>query len=53
MIFAIIVIALLSLLVATEPEAADSSALAATAPPLCPRQKKAPEKPARPDRLAA
>ncbi len=53
MIPAIIVIALLSLLVATEPEPAESSAHPSPEPPLRPAGKKPSEQPAEPERLAA
>lgn len=54
MITAIIVLSLLSLLVATEPEPADTSAHPSPEPPLRPADKKprAPE-PAKVDRVAA
>lgn len=54
MITAIIVLSLLSLLVATEPEHADTSAPPSPEPPLRPAGKKPrSEEPAKPDRLAA
>jgi len=53
MISAIIVITLLSLLVATEPEPAGSSVHPSPEPPLRPAGQKSPEAPARPDQLAA
>jgi hypothetical protein len=53
MISAVIVIALLSLLVATEPEPAGSSAHPSPEPPLRPARRKPTEQPAEPDRLAA
>jgi hypothetical protein len=53
MISAIIVIALLSLLVATEPETANSSAHPSPEPPLRSAGKKSRPQPAHPDRLAA
>jgi hypothetical protein len=54
MISAIIVLSLLSLLVATEPEHADTSAPPSPEPPLRPAGKKPrAEEPAKPDRLAA
>lgn len=53
MISAIIILTLLSLLVATEPEATGSSASPAPVPPLRPEQRNNSEKTAKPDRLAA
>lgn len=53
MISAIIILTLLSLLVATEPEPADTSVPPTPAPPLRPEEKKLPDGPAKPDRLAA
>ncbi len=53
MISAIIVITLLSLLVATEPEPAGSTVHPSPEPPLRPAGQKSREEPAKPDRLAA
>lgn len=53
MISAIIVLALLSLLVATEPDTAGSAAHPAPVPPLQATGKKPPAEPVNPDRLAA
>jgi hypothetical protein len=53
MIPVVIVIALLSLLVATEPEPAQPSAHISPEPPLRPAGKKPRAEPAQPDRLAA
>jgi hypothetical protein len=54
MISAVIVIALLSLLVATEPESAEHSAHPSPEPPLRPAGRKQPHSvPAKPDRVAA
>jgi hypothetical protein len=53
MIPAVIVIALISLLVATEPEPAENSVHPSPEPPLRPAGKKVREQPAEPDRLAA
>lgn len=52
MISAIIILTLLSLLVATEPEATGTSVPPAPVPPLRP-EKELPEMPAKPDRVAA
>lgn len=53
MISAIIVLSLLSLLVATEPEQAESSTHPSPEPPLRPAGRKLRPEPAKPDRLAA
>lgn len=53
MISAVIILMLLSLLVATEPEATDPAALKPTAPPLRPTRKTPRDNPTKPDRLAA
>jgi hypothetical protein len=53
MISAIIIITLLSLLVATEPEPAGSAVQPSPEPPLRPAGQKSREQPAKPDRLAA
>lgn len=53
MISAIIVLTLLSLLVATEPESAGSAAHPTPVPPLRATDKKPPAEPINPDRLAA
>jgi len=53
MISAIIILALLSLLVATDPEPAGTTTPPAPVPPLRPGEKKLPEGPAKSDRLAA
>lgn len=53
MISAIIVLTLLSLLVATEPEPAGSTVHPTPEPPLRPASKKPRTEPAEPDRLAA
>lgn len=53
MISAIIILTLLSLLVATEPEPAGTSAPPTPVPPLQPGEKKLPDGPAKSGRLAA
>ncbi len=53
MISAVIVIALLSLLVATEPESAEHAVHPTPEPPLQPARKKPQPETAQPDRLAA
>jgi hypothetical protein len=53
MISAVIVIALLSLLVATEPESAGHSAHPTPEPPLRPANRKPRPQTAKPERLAA
>lgn len=53
MISAIIILTLLSLLVATEPEPAGTSAPPAPVPPLRPEESKRPDGAAKSDRLAA
>ena len=53
MISAVIILTLLSVLVATEPEATGPAALKPAAPPLRPKRKTPRDDPAKPDRLAA
>ncbi len=53
MISALIILSLLSLLVATEPEANGEMAHPEPEPPLRPLRKSPPAAPAKPDRLAA
>jgi hypothetical protein len=53
MISALIILSLLSLLVATEPEANGAMAHPEPKPPLRPLRKAPPAAPAKPDRLAA